>query len=163
MLTRVQDGGLEPHKDPHVGTKSATNDPMHPDVIMPQLGSLYFLEESTMLAVLYQMGCYETRGKVFRFKKAGWDDLASEFRITSLQLTRCRVGWYAMARYIKIGRTTTTPTQIYADLKKALQAKKNESIPDPVGVHTVVQEARSSNNGKRSEGHSSLWWKCIQR
>jgi hypothetical protein len=117
-------------KDPN-SSKGVHKDGLHPDGIMPQLGPLFFLEESAMLAMLHQMGCYEMKGKMSVFNKKGWDNLASEFKIppTSWEIGTCRLGPVsAVTHYIKIGSNSMKPQEIYKNYKKAPKAYRTPSV-----------------------------------
>jgi hypothetical protein len=43
-------------KDTSIDKNDALDDPLHPDKIMPHLGTLLFLEESAMLSMFHQVG-----------------------------------------------------------------------------------------------------------
>jgi hypothetical protein len=70
-------------KDPSIGVKEPPKSTKHPDGIMPQLGSLFFLEESAILAMLHQIGCYRMKGEKFVFNLKGWENLRYKFRVPS--------------------------------------------------------------------------------
>jgi hypothetical protein len=96
--------------------QGAPNDIIDPDGIMPQLGVLFSLEESDMLAILYQMGCYTMKGKEFQIQTKGWENLVSEFKVppTSLVVATHKFGKDPRSHYIKIGDVSIAPLKIYA-------------------------------------------------
>jgi hypothetical protein len=103
-------------QSPGVGNQGAPDDSVHPDGIMPQLGVLFSLDESAMLAILYQMGCYAKKGDAFIAHNNGWENLVSEFKIppTSLEIQSLKIGKYPRSYYIKIGNVSMAPVKIYA-------------------------------------------------
>jgi hypothetical protein len=138
-------------KDPN-SSNVLKNDNLHPDGIMPQLGALFFLEESAMLAMLHQMGCYEMKGKAFIFSKKGWDNLASEFRIapTSWEIATCRLGPVtAVTHYIKIGNISTSPKDIYKNYRDEPKVYQTPSVSTRQSKNLV---ARSMIQSLRNSG-----------
>jgi hypothetical protein len=122
------------------GNKGATNDSMHPDCIMPHLGTLFSLEESAMLAMLCQMGCYHKKGKGFAFRRDGWDNLASEFKIPliSWEIATYKLGKYSSCHYIKVGNISMTPQKIYAKFKASPKEYHTPSLSTPQSKALVV-------------------------
>jgi hypothetical protein len=109
---------------PGVGDQDVPNDSVHPDGIMPQLGVLFSLDESTMLSVLRHMGCYTKKGmkgQAFPINKNGWENLVSEFKIppTSLVIASFKTfpGGFSGSHYVKIGNVSMAPLKIYAKFK----------------------------------------------
>jgi hypothetical protein len=123
------------------GNKGAPNDSMHPDCIMPQLGTLFSLEESAMLAMLCQMGCYFKKGKGFAFRRDGWDNLASEFKIPliSWEIATYKLGKYSSCHYIKVGNVSMTPQKIYAKFKASPKEYHTPSLSTPQSRALVVE------------------------
>ena len=105
-------------KDPAIGVTELPEGTIHPDGIMPQLGSLLFLEEPAMLAMLHQMGCYWMKGKKCIFNLPGWENLRNEFGVpsSSWEISNCRLGGLE-SYYIKIGNIKKKPRDLYADFK----------------------------------------------
>jgi hypothetical protein len=133
-----KDPAKDPTKDPDIGKEGVPNAsmPPHPDGIMPQLGALFFLDESAMLAMLQEMGCYNRSGNGFEFNKTGWENLVSEFKIPprsfEISVWRCGKGG-PKNNYIKICNTSKKPQDIY-----------KEYLKDPKGFHTPSVSTRQT-------------------
>jgi hypothetical protein len=131
------------------GNEGAPHDSTHPDFIMPQLGALFSLEESAMLVMLRQMGCYSNssnknynkKGTGYALRREGWDNLASEFKIPliSWEIAAYKLGKHCkQCYYIKVGNISMNPQQIYAKYKSNPKEFHTPSVATPQSRALVV-------------------------
>jgi hypothetical protein len=91
---------------------------LQPDDVLPHLGIVFGLKETAMAAILIEMSCLKKRGKKFVMNCQGWEDLQSEFKVNSMEVTQSRLDgkdyWY-----IRLGFPGKNPAQIWSSYKES--------------------------------------------